>query len=120
MNTANLQLEGVYAVLAALLQTLRDKSILSDAEIGQMLAEVERSIASDGGRPVEGVPVEIDLADVTYYVGHETIVPREDGQGLPVWQEALYAVMGRNAARISDYLKLPCDNVVEIGREIEI
>ena len=53
MNTANLQLEGVYAVLAALLQTLRDKSILSDAEIGQMLAEVERSIASDGGRPVE-------------------------------------------------------------------
>jgi KUP system potassium uptake protein len=63
---------------------------------------------------------EIDLADVTYYVGHETIVPREDGQGLPVWQEALYAVMGRNAARISDYLKLPCDNVVEIGREIEI
>ena len=63
---------------------------------------------------------EIALADVTYYVGHETIVPREDGQGLPVWQEALYAVMGRNAARISDYLKLPCDNVVEIGREIEI
>ena len=26
---------------------------------------------------------EIDLADVTYYVGHETIVPREDGKGLP-------------------------------------
>jgi KUP system potassium uptake protein len=63
---------------------------------------------------------EIDLADVTYYVGHETIVPREDGEGLPLWQEALYALMGRNAARISDYLKLPCDNVVEIGREIEI
>jgi KUP system potassium uptake protein len=63
---------------------------------------------------------EIDLADVTYYVGHETIVPREDGEGLPLWMEALYSVMGRNAARISDYLKLPCDNVVEIGREIEI
>jgi K+ transporter len=29
-------------------------------------------------------------------------------------------VIGRNAARISEYLKLPCDNVVEIGREIEI
>jgi KUP system potassium uptake protein len=63
---------------------------------------------------------EIDLADVTYYVGHETIVSREDGQGLPLWQEAPFAAMGRNAARISDYLKLPCDNVVEIGREIEI
>lgn len=53
MNTANLQLEGVYAVLASLLQTLRDKSILSEAEIGLMLTEVERNIAADGGRPVE-------------------------------------------------------------------
>ena len=64
--------------------------------------------------------VDIDLNDVTYYVGHETIVPRDDGKGIPRWQEALFAVMGRNAARISDYLKLPCDQVVEIGREIEI
>ena len=63
---------------------------------------------------------DIDLDDVTYYVGHETIVPREDGGGLPRWQEALFTAMGRNAARISDYLALPCDHVVEIGREIEI
>jgi len=62
----------------------------------------------------------LNLDDVTYYVGHETIVPREDGQGLPRWQEMMFSTMGRNAARISDYLKLPCDAVVEIGREIEI
>ena len=62
----------------------------------------------------------LNLDDVTYYVGHETIVPREDGQGVPRWQEMIFAAMGRNAARISDYLKLPCDAVVEIGREIEI
>jgi KUP system potassium uptake protein len=64
--------------------------------------------------------LDIDLNDVTYYVGSETIVPREDGKGLPRWQEALFAAMGRNAARISDYLLLPRDQVVEIGREIEI
>jgi KUP system potassium uptake protein len=63
---------------------------------------------------------ETDLDDVTYYVGHETIVPREDGKGLPRWQEALFAVMGRNAARISDFLQLPNDRVVEIGRQISI
>jgi KUP system potassium uptake protein len=57
---------------------------------------------------------------VTYYVGAETIVPAEDGKGLPRWQEALFAAMGRNGARISDYLHLPYDQVVEIGREIEI
>ena len=64
--------------------------------------------------------VGIDLDDVTYYVGSETIVPAEDGKGLPRWQEALFAAMGRNAARMSDYLQLPYDQVVEIGREIEI
>ena len=64
--------------------------------------------------------VGLDLDDVTYYVGAETIVPAEDGKGLPRWQEAMFATMGRNAARISDYLHLPYDQVVEIGREIEI
>jgi len=63
---------------------------------------------------------EIDLDDVTYYVGHETIIPRENGKGMARWQEVLFAAMGRNAERISDYLELPCDHVVEIGREIEI
>jgi KUP system potassium uptake protein len=63
---------------------------------------------------------EIDLGDVTYYVGHETIIPREDGRGLPRWQAALFAAMGRNAARASDFLRLPNDHVVEIGRQISI
>jgi KUP system potassium uptake protein len=62
----------------------------------------------------------IDLDDVTYYVGHETIVPRENGKGMARWQEMLFAAMGRNAERISDYLDLPCDRTVEIGREVEI
>jgi KUP system potassium uptake protein len=63
---------------------------------------------------------EINLHDVTYYIGHETIMPREDGRGLPRWQEKLFAAMSRNAGRISDYLKLPNDHVVEIGRQISI
>ena len=63
---------------------------------------------------------EIDLEDVTFYVGHETVIPRENGKGMARWQEVLFAAMGRNAERISDYLELPCDRVVEIGREIEI
>jgi KUP system potassium uptake protein len=63
---------------------------------------------------------EIDLDDVTYYVGHETVIPRENGRGMARWQEVLFAAMGRNAERISDYLDLPSEQVVEIGREIEI
>jgi KUP system potassium uptake protein len=63
---------------------------------------------------------QINLDDVTFYIGHETIVPREDHKGLPRWQVALFTAMGRNAAHLSDSLELPHDQVVEIGREIAI
>jgi KUP system potassium uptake protein len=62
----------------------------------------------------------VDLDDVTYYVGHETVVSREDGLGLPAWQERIFAVMERNAVHVSDFFSLPSDQVVEIGRQVAI
>jgi KUP system potassium uptake protein len=60
------------------------------------------------------------LGDVTYYVGHETVVPNEEGDGLPEWRVSLFAVMDRNAAKVTDFFKLPVNDVVEIGREVAI
>jgi KUP system potassium uptake protein len=62
----------------------------------------------------------VDLDDVTYYVGHETVIAREDHMGLPAWQEAFFAVMERNAVHVSDFFSLPTDQVVEIGRQVSI
>jgi KUP system potassium uptake protein len=62
----------------------------------------------------------VDLADVTYYVGHETVVRREDGTGLPGWQERIFAAMERNSEHVSDFFSLPSDRVVEIGRQVAI
>jgi len=62
----------------------------------------------------------VDLGDVTYYVGHETVIGRDDGMGMPGWQERLFAVMERNAVHVSDFFSLPNDQVVEIGRQIAI
>jgi KUP system potassium uptake protein len=62
----------------------------------------------------------IDLDDITYYVGHETVIPRGDGNGQPRWLEALFAFMQRNSSRLTDYFRLPADAVVEIGRQIAI
>jgi hypothetical protein len=53
MNTANLQLEGVYAVLAALCKALLKKSVFTEAELVSLLSDVERQIASDRSRPLE-------------------------------------------------------------------
>ncbi|HZR74240.1 potassium transporter Kup [Bradyrhizobium sp.] len=62
----------------------------------------------------------VDLSDVTYYVGHETVIGREDKMGLPAWQAKLFVVMERNAVHVSDFFSLPNDQVVEIGRQVAI
>ena len=62
----------------------------------------------------------LDLDDVTYYVGHETVIGREDRKGLPAWEESLFAAMERNAVHVTDFFRLPTDGVVEIGRQIAI
>jgi len=57
---------------------------------------------------------------VTYYVGHETIVPKEDEPRLPRLVQALFALMQRNASHLTDYCRLPRDAVVELGREVAV
>jgi KUP system potassium uptake protein len=81
---------------------------METADIPQLLAEAK----------IMGCNV--NLADVTYYVGHDTIVSRADGKGLPIWQQAIFALMFRNAARLSEFLKIPSDQLVEIGRQVPI
>ena len=62
----------------------------------------------------------LDLNDVTYYVGHERVLRRKDRAGLPLWRERLFAFLQRNSTHLSDFINLPRDAVVELGREIEI
>ncbi len=101
---------------ATTVQRLDDKYWRAEARYGFMEQPDIPAIL----KQCKALGAEIDLGDVTYYVGHETIVPRDDGKGLFRPLTLLFAFMGRNAARISDFLKLPYDDVVEIGREIEI
>jgi KUP system potassium uptake protein len=62
----------------------------------------------------------IDVHDVTYYLGHETVVPREGRKALPRWLEGLFAFMQRNSVHPTDYFKLPANAVVEMGRQVAI
>lgn len=50
MNIANLQLEGVYAVLAELLATLNRKGVLDNQETEDMLRRAERRTGEDAER----------------------------------------------------------------------
>jgi KUP system potassium uptake protein len=62
----------------------------------------------------------LNLSDVVYYVGHGTIVPGDQARGLAKWQQALYIAMERNSVHVSDFFRLPEDNVVLIGRRVAI
>ncbi|KJC37514.1 potassium transport protein Kup [Bradyrhizobium sp. LTSP849] len=62
----------------------------------------------------------IDLSDITYYVGRETIIPREDVPGMWVWRESLFAFLQRNAERSAAFFGVPTKQVVEFGTELEI
>ena len=62
----------------------------------------------------------IDLTDITYYIGRETIIPSEDIPGMWVWRENVFAFLQRNAERSAAFFGLPTKQVVEFGTEIEI
>jgi len=62
----------------------------------------------------------LNLDDVIYYVGHETVVHRTDGQGMVWWREAIFSFMMRNSAQAVEFFRLPREGVVEIGRQIEV
>jgi KUP system potassium uptake protein len=63
----------------------------------------------------------IDLSDVVYYIGTETVVPSKDRKtALPRWQETIFAAMDRNAAHLSDFLQLPAEQVIELGRQVPV
>jgi len=62
----------------------------------------------------------IDLTDITYYIGRETIIPSEDVPGMWVWRETLFAFLQRNAERTAAFFGVPTGQVVEFGTEIEI
>nr|WP_227478962.1 KUP/HAK/KT family potassium transporter [Yersinia hibernica] len=69
---------------------------------------------------ITGMDCQFELDDVTYYLGHETIVGREDGRGLSAWQRSSFAFMVRNCTHVTNYYHLPSNQVVEISRRVAI
>jgi KUP system potassium uptake protein len=62
----------------------------------------------------------IDPARLSYFIGIEKIVPRDDRHGLPAWIRVPFTTFLRNSARVTDYLRIPANQVVDIGRQVSI
>ncbi len=65
-----------------------------------------------------GIP--IDPEDVTYYVGHQTLIPADAKAGMAIWREELFAFMSRNASQSITFYHIPTKQVVELGIQVEL
>jgi len=61
-----------------------------------------------------------DLKSLTYFTGHETIIPSGRRAGMAPWREAIFALMHHNAQRPGAYFNIPNAQVLEIGVEFAI
>lgn len=63
--------------------------------------------------------IQFNITDTTFVLGRETILATGDPT-LSVWRERLFAFMSRNAERPTNFFKIPPNQVVEVGIQVEI
>ncbi|MFY9138449.1 potassium transporter Kup [Zwartia sp.] len=63
--------------------------------------------------------LEFDAMDTSFFLARDTIVPSKL-PGMALWREKLFSWMYQNAAKPSDFFKIPPNRVVELGAKIEI
>ena len=61
----------------------------------------------------------LELSDTSFFLARDTIVP-SNLPGMALWRERLFAWMMQNAAKPSDFFRIPPNRVVELGTKIEI
>jgi KUP system potassium uptake protein len=61
-----------------------------------------------------------ELAQVTYFTGHESIIATSRKSSMVRWRKALFAWLHRNAEQPGAYFSIPSAQIMEVGLELEI
>lgn len=67
--------------------------------------------------------IHFHVNDTTFVLGRETILPTKNQVGVPsmsLWRERLFAIMSKNAQRPTTFFKIPPNQVIEVGIQVEI
>lgn len=67
---------------------------------------------------LNGNPVPIDK--ITYFLGQEHLLAKDNGRGMAYWREKLFAFMSRNSEAASKFFNLPPERVITVGLMIEL
>jgi KUP system potassium uptake protein len=63
--------------------------------------------------------LEAKVADTSFYLGRESIIPTPGHAGMAAWRKYLFRYLSRNARPATDFFAIPPNRVVEIGMQIE-
>ncbi len=108
--------QGIHEVIARY-------GFMESPDVPAVLASIGDQLhASDAGAPPS-----MRLADISFYLGRETLIvrPRRAGTPKPVgamwsWRAKLFGVMTRNAQSATAYFGLPPNRVVELGAQVQV
>ena len=64
--------------------------------------------------------LELDPERVTYFLGRETLIAIRHVHHMTGWREKLFVAMQRNATNATSYFRLPSNQVIELGSQVEI
>jgi KUP system potassium uptake protein len=77
------------------------------------------SIPEALSRAADEYDLDLNLAEVTYFLGRETFLALSEGE-MGRREEALFAFMSRNSANATRYFGIPSERVVELGMQIDL
>lgn len=63
--------------------------------------------------------MKFDLMNTSFFLSRDTIIPSAI-PGMAIWRERLFCWMYQNAARQSDFFRIPANRLVELGAKVEI
>jgi len=63
--------------------------------------------------------LELDLSELTYFLGREALRVSPQA-GMATWREHLFAFMSRNATPAANSFKIPVDQILEIGVQVDL
>ncbi|MFL5348453.1 MAG: potassium transporter Kup [Hyalangium sp.] len=63
--------------------------------------------------------LQFQLMSTSFFLGRETLIPAKK-PGMPVWREALFSWMSRNARSATAFFRIPPNRVVELGTQVEL
>ena len=63
--------------------------------------------------------VQLEMEAITYFLARETLLATHK-PGMAIWREQLFALMSRNAQSAMTFFRIPPDQVVEMGSQVEL